>query len=207
MTAIAKEPYFKVRRSKVHGRGAFATRLIRKGARIAEYVGDRISHEEADRRYESKADNDNHTFLFIVNRSIVIDGGIGGNDSRFINHGCDPNCESVIEDRRVFVEAIRTIKPGEELTYDYSIGRDDDDPENVDEIYACRCGAKNCRGTMLWPAKRPKKRAKKKAVKRQAAAKKGGAKKSSLQKTAGKRATVKQGARKKAARKQAAKKK
>ena len=183
MTAAAKAPYFKVRRSKVHGMGAFATRRIRKGARIAEYVGERISHAEADRRYEDKADDDNHTFLFIVDRGVVIDGGVGGNDSRFINHGCDPNCESVIEDRRVFVEAIRTIQPGEELKYDYSIGRDDDDPENVDEIYACRCGAANCRGTMLWPAKRPKTRAKKKA-----AAKK---------KSAGKKAAGKQAAKKK----------
>ena len=188
MTAAAKAPYFKVRRSKVHGLGAFATRRIRKGARIAEYVGERVSHAEADRRYETKSDDDNHTFLFIVDRGIVIDGGVGGNDSRFINHGCDPNCESVIEDRRVFVEALRTIQPGEELKYDYSIGRDDDDPENVDEIYACRCGASNCRGTMLWPAKRPKKRAKKKAAaKKKAVAKKKAAKKKAAKKKAAKK--------------------
>jgi hypothetical protein len=91
------------------------------------------------------------------------------NKARFINHGCDPNCESVTEGRRVFIEAIRKIEPGEELKYDYSIGRDDDDPENVDEIYACRCGAEQCRGTMLWPAKRPKKRAKRKVARRSAA--------------------------------------
>ncbi len=154
----AKEPYYRIRRSKVHGMGAFATRKIRKGTRICEYVGDRVSHAEADRRHESKSDDDNHTFLFIVDRHIVIDGGVGGNDARYINHGCDPNCESVIEKRRVFVEAVRTIEKGEELKYDYSIGRDDDDPPNVDEVYACRCGAKDCRGTMLWPAKRPVKR-------------------------------------------------
>lgn len=187
MSAAAKEPYFKVRRSKVHGLGAFATRRIRKGARITEYLGERISHAEADRRYEEKADDDNHTFLFIVDRGIVIDGGVGGNDSRFINHGCDPNCESVIEDRRVFVEAIRTIQPGEELKYDYSIGRDDDDPENVDEIYACRCGASNCRGTMLWPAKRPKKRARKKVAKKKPARKKAANKTSARKKAAKKK--------------------
>jgi hypothetical protein len=156
--STARKPYFKVRRSKVHGLGAFATRRIRKGARICEYVGERVSHKEADSRYESKADDDNHTFLFIVDRGVVIDGGVDGNDSRFINHGCDPNCESVIENRRVYIEATRTIQPGEEIKYDYSIGRDDDDPPNVDEVYACRCGATSCRGTMLWPAKRPKKR-------------------------------------------------
>jgi SET domain-containing protein len=154
------EPWFRIRRSRIHGRGAFATRRIRKGTRICEYIGDRVSHAEADRRHEHKADDDNHTFLFIVDRHLVIDGGVRGNTARFINHGCDPNCESVTEKRRVYVEALRTIQPGEELKYDYSIGRDKDDPKNVDEIYACRCGAEQCRGTMLWPAKRPKPRAK-----------------------------------------------
>ncbi len=129
-------------------------RRIRKGTRVIEYLGDRVSHREADRRYESKTTADNHTFLFIVDRGVVIDGGSHGNDARFINHGCDPNCESVIEDRRIFIEAIRTIQPGEELTYDYQIGRDRSDPPDVDEMFACRCGAKSCRGSMLWPPKR-----------------------------------------------------
>lgn len=158
---------FRVRRSKVHGLGVFATRAIKKGARIAEYLGDRISHNEADRRYDSKDETDNHTFLFSVDRGLVIDAGVNGNDARYINHSCDPNCESVIEDRRVFVDAIRNIKLGEELTYDYQIGREKGDPPNVDEIYACRCGAKDCRGTMLWP---PKKTVQRKRVKRAASA-------------------------------------
>ena len=75
-----------------------------------------------------------------------------------------PNCESNIENRRVFIDAIRTIEPGDELNYDYQIGRERDDPPNVDVIYACRCGAKSCRGTMLWPAKRPAVRKKKKTA-------------------------------------------
>jgi uncharacterized protein len=153
-----KEPYFRIRNSRIHGKGAFATRRIRKGTRICEYFGDRVSHAEADRRHDHKADDDNHTFLFIVDRHLVIDGGVKDNLARFINHGCDPNCESVIEGRRVFIEALRTVQPGEELKYDYSIGRAKDDPPNVDEIYACRCGAEQCRGTMLWPARRPKQR-------------------------------------------------
>lgn len=152
------EPWFRIRRSRIHGRGAFAVRRIRKGTRICEYIGDRVSHAEADNRHEHKADDDAHTFLFIVDRHLVIDGGVPGNTARFINHGCDPNCESVTEKRRVYIEALRTIQPGEELKYDYSIGRDKDDPHNVDEIYACRCGAEQCRGTMLWPARRPKPR-------------------------------------------------
>ena len=163
MAVVRKSPLFKVRRSKVHGLGVFANRKLRKGTRIVEYLGERVSHKVADDRYEQKEVDDGHTFLFIVAPGVVIDAGVDGNEARFINHGCDPNCESVIEDRRVFVEAIRTIQPGEELKYDYQIGRDDDDPENVDEVFACRCGAKSCRGTMLWPAKRPKKRVKRAA--------------------------------------------
>jgi uncharacterized protein len=152
----------KVRRSKVHGQGVFALQRIRKGTRVIEYVGDRISHARANRRYDDHDENDNHTFLFAVDRNVVIDATVGGNDSRFINHSCDPNCESNIENRRVFVDAIRTIEPGEELNYDYQIGRERDDPPNVDVIYACRCGAKDCRGTMLWPPKRSVVRKKKK---------------------------------------------
>jgi uncharacterized protein len=152
---IASRPgMMRVRRSRVHGRGVFALRRIRKGTRVIEYLGDRITHRQADVRYEDKSDRDNHTFLFIVDRGVVIDAGVDGNDARFINHSCDPNCESVIDDRRVFVEAIRTIQPGEELTYDYQIGRDRHDPPDADEIFACRCGAKRCRGSMLWPPKR-----------------------------------------------------
>jgi uncharacterized protein len=153
-----KEQKFQVRRSAVHGMGAFATRRIAKGTRIVEYLGERIGHREANRRYAQKAPEDNHTFLFVVDRGIVIDAGTEGNDARFINHGCDPNCESVIEDRRVFIDALRTIQAGEELKYDYSIARDRDDPANVDEVFACHCGVKQCRGTMLWPAQRPKPR-------------------------------------------------
>ena len=148
-------PWLQVRRSPVHGLGAFALRRIRKGTRIIEYLGERITHEEADRRYLDKDESDSHTFLFSVDSKTVLDGGVDGNDSRFINHSCGPNCESVIEAKRVFIEAIRTIQPGEELSYDYQLGRDADDPPNVDEIYACRCGHDGCRGTMLWPPKKP----------------------------------------------------
>lgn len=165
-------PWIKVRNSSIHGKGVFAAKRIPKGTRVIEYVGDRISHEEADKRYADHDPNDNHTFLFIVDKKVVIDGGIGGNVARFINHSCDGNCESVIEDRRVFVEAVRVIEKGEELGYDYEIGRDKDDPPNVDEIFACRCGSPKCRGTMLWPAKDPRKKKKaKKKVKAKAKAK------------------------------------
>ena len=150
-------PLFEVRHSAVHGFGVFAARRIRKGTTVIEYLGDRVSHAQADARYEGKDPNDNHTFLFTVNAKTVIDAGVNGNEARYINHGCDPNCESTTVSKRIFIDAIRTIQPGEELSYDYQIQRDNDDAPNVDEIYACRCGAKNCRGSMLEAAKKPRK--------------------------------------------------
>jgi len=162
----AATPPILVRDSSVHGRGVFATRRIEKGERIIEYLGERVSHEEADRRYELKEDNDSHTFLFIVDSKTVIDAGVDGNDARFFNHSCNPNCESVVEKRRVYIEAIRAIEPGEEMTYDYQIYKEEGDPENIDEVFACRCGFANCRGTMLWPPepKRKRSRPKQKAA-------------------------------------------
>jgi len=146
-------PQIEVRSSPLHGLGVFAAQRIRKGMRIIEYLGERVSHAEADRRYEDKDANDAHTFLFIVDARTVIDAGVAGNEARFVNHACEPNCESVIEDRRVFIEAVRTIEPGEELTYDYQIQREADDPPDVDTIFACHCGSARCRGSMLWPSR------------------------------------------------------
>ena len=154
-------PLFEVRHSRIHGNGVFAARRIRKGTKVIEYRGERVSHARADARYEDKDPADNHTFLFTVNSKTVIDANVGGNDARYINHGCDPNCESTILQGRVFIEAIRTIRPGEELSYDYSIQRDSDDAPDVDAVYACRCGAAKCRGSMLEPAKKPRQAAKK----------------------------------------------
>lgn len=144
----------KVRHSRIHGRGVFALRRIRKGSTVIEYLGDRVTHAQADARYENKNPNDNHTFLFTVDARTVIDAGVGGNEARYINHGCDPNCESTTLDERIFIEAIRTIQAGEELAYDYRIQRDADDEPDVDEVYACRCGAVSCRGSMLEPPKK-----------------------------------------------------
>ncbi len=79
---------------------------------IDEYLGDRITHAQADKRYEDHDENDNHTFLFIVDKKTVIDAGVGGNDARFINHKCDPNCESEIKKGRVFIVATKAIAQG-----------------------------------------------------------------------------------------------
>ena len=149
-----RRPMIKVRHSRIHGRGVFALRRIRKGSTVIEYLGDRVTHAQADARYENKNPNDNHTFLFTVDARTVIDAGVGGNEARYINHGCDPNCESTTLDERIFIEAIRTIQAGEELAYDYRIQRDADDEPDVDEVYACRCGAVSCRGSMLEPPKK-----------------------------------------------------
>jgi hypothetical protein len=158
----AEPPLFEVRRSGIHGRGVYATRHIPKGIRVVEYLGDRITHKQADARYEEKGQDDGHTFLFVVSSRVVIDAGVDGNEARFINHCCDPNCDTVIENERVFIESVRDIEPGEELGYEYGLTWEStDDPEEL-ENYACRCGAANCRGTMLaeepLDAKKPRKR-------------------------------------------------
>lgn len=153
---------FKVRRSRIEGWGAFATQRIRKGTRIIEYTGERVSPEEGDKRY-ANGNKEGPILLFKIDKRVAIDAGVGGNDARFINHSCDPNCESVIDKRHVYIEAIRTIQPGEELTYDYSLTRDEDDGPNIEAEYACHCGSPECRGSMLEPL--PNKRKKPAIVK------------------------------------------
>lgn len=155
-----KRPLFKVRTSPIQGKGAFAVRCIRKGTRIIEYTGERIPNEEADERYDDDSMDRHHTFLFSVDKKICIDATVIGSDARFINHSCDPNCEAVNDDGRIFIEAIRTIQPGEELAYDYSFEHDGRITKALREQYACHCGAENCRGTILKvPKKKKKKRA------------------------------------------------
>ena len=145
--------YFALRDSPIQGRGAFALRPIRRGTRIIEYTGEVISPEEADRRYDDGSMGRHHTFLFSVSRRKVIDAGVDGNDARFINHSCAPNCEAVDERSRIYIEAIRNIALGEELTYDYAYERDGTEDEKWEELYACKCGAPTCRGTILAPKK------------------------------------------------------
>jgi SET domain-containing protein len=152
-TLTEKRPLFEVRNSPIAGLGGFAVHLIPKGTRIVEYAGERISPEEADARYDDDKSEHPLVVLFTVDRKTVIDAGVGGNEARFINHSCDPNCEAVIEKKRVFIEAIRDIPAGRELTYDYSLTREGKFDAETERRYACRCGARNCRGTMLEPVK------------------------------------------------------
>jgi uncharacterized protein len=155
----ARIPFHELRQSAIHGTGVFAARRIRRGTRIMEYVGERISPEEADERYDDDAMERPHTFLFTVNKRVVVDGAVGGNDARFINHSCDPNCEAVIEDGRIFIEAIRTIQPGDEITFDYHLVRPGPYRPEWAKRYACHCGAANCRGTMLVKPRHRRKQA------------------------------------------------
>jgi SET domain-containing protein len=146
-----------VKPSKIQGLGAFATARIPKGTRIIEYTGERITPAEADRRYNDDASEHPHVLLFSVDSRTVIDAAIGGNESRFINHCCEPNCAAVTVKKRIFIEALRDIDTGEELVYDYNLTRESDDDEALERRYACRCGAPTCRGTMLVPRDNHKK--------------------------------------------------
>ena len=129
--------------------GGFALQRIKKGTRIVEYQGERISPEEADRRYDDGSQAYPHVLLFTVDKKIVIDAGVNGNEARFLNHSCEPNCIAVIDSKRVFIESKREIASGEELTYDYSLTQDEPPDDETKLRYACRCGSEHCRGTML----------------------------------------------------------
>jgi len=156
-----REPLYVVRDSHIHGRGVFAARRIRKGTRIVEYTGERISNKEADRRYDDTRMKRHHTFLFTLDSKTVIDGAIktGGGDASFINHSCEPNCEAVITDRKIFIHALHTIEPGEELAYDYQYERTGKNDAELEKFYVCKCGAPSCRGSIMKPAKKKKSRA------------------------------------------------
>ena len=138
-----------LRRSGIHGRGVFAREFIPAGTRLIEYTGERITQEEGDRRYPWDDSVPYHTLLFTIEDDLLVDGAVGGNVSKWINHSCDPNCESVIDDRRIYVDAIRDIQPGEEITYDYHFIVPERITPAVKRRYPCRCGAANCRGTLV----------------------------------------------------------
>jgi len=138
-----------VRRSSIHGLGVFALVPIPKRSRVIEYKGMRISHEEADDLFGEEQANSPHTMLFTVNDEIVIDATRKGNSARWINHSCRPNCETVDEKDRIFIEAIRDIRPGEELSYDYNLQLAERHTKKAKREHACFCGSRRCRGTML----------------------------------------------------------
>jgi uncharacterized protein len=139
------------RKSALHGWGVYATEPIPAGTRLLEYTGERISTQEADERYPEDPSVSYHTFLFTVDDETVVDATPWGSLARWINHSCDPNCETVVENGRVYVDSMREIMPGEELTYDYNFRLEERHTPARKRRYVCHCGADNCRGTMLAP--------------------------------------------------------
>jgi uncharacterized protein len=156
--AKADSPAYEVRRSTIHGNGVFARRRIDAGERIVEYTGERITADESAIRAEQGGGPVNHTFFFSVADGNVIDGGSGGNDARFINHACEPNCEAYEEDGKVFIYALQEIEKGEELNYNYALIYEERHTAAVKKLFECRCGAPSCTGTMLAPKKRARKK-------------------------------------------------
>jgi uncharacterized protein len=140
---------FEPRESAIQGRGVFATRKIEEGTRLIEYKGELVSDEEADIRYPFYDDERHHTFLFRLESGDAIDAGPSRSVAKYINHSCDPNCEAVEEDGRIFIDAIRDIRRGEELVYDYNYVLDERHTAANKRLYPCNCGARKCRGTIL----------------------------------------------------------
>jgi SET domain-containing protein len=140
--------FFEVRASPIQGLGAFAIRAIPEGTRLIEYAGERLTPREADERYPDDGDR-HHTFLFAIDDEIVVDAAVNGNDARFLNHSCDPNCDVVVEDERLWIETIRDVDAGEELVYDYAYVLPERHTPAAKRRYPCHCGAAKCRGTIL----------------------------------------------------------
>lgn len=162
----------RVRRSKIHGRGVIASKDIPSGTRIIEYVGERITKAESDRRDNAriargKNGGDACVYIFQINKRHDIDGDVSWNTARLINHSCDPNCESEMVRGHVWISARRDIAKGEELTYDYGF-----DVENWND-HRCLCGSKKCVGYIVakgqrWRLKRILRKARRAAKKRPA---------------------------------------
>jgi SET domain-containing protein len=155
----ARPAIYEVRESPVHGKGVFALRPIGAGERIIEYRGERITWDDATARAAARGGPVNHTFYFSLADGNVIDGGRRGNDARWINHACEPNCEAYEDDGRVYIHALRDIDAGEELNYNYALIYDERHTPALKRLFACRCGTPACSGTMLAPKKRSRKAA------------------------------------------------
>jgi hypothetical protein len=157
-----------VRNSAIHGRGVFARKPIRKGARVIEYTGPIISNKEAEKIGTQTVHGHSHTMLFQLDKKRVING-IEGGDAKYLNHGCDPNCETEQDGDHIYIKAIRNIKEGEELVYDYHLQVPGKITEEIKKEFVCLCGSPKCRGTQIdgdllkKQAKKDKKKAEKKA--------------------------------------------
>jgi uncharacterized protein len=117
--------------------------------RLIEYAGERLTPAEADARYPDAAGERHHTFLFAIDDVVVVDAAVNGNEARFINHSCEPNCDAVIDGGRIWIDALRDIEPGEELAYDYAYELAERHTSAAKRRFPCHCGAVRCRGTIL----------------------------------------------------------
>lgn len=143
LIALKKEirlPKLVVKKSGIHGTGVFAAEPIKEGQKIIEYKGEKILGQEGDRRSEI---DDKLTYIFVLNDKYDIDGSVNGNESRLINHSCNPNTYVDIFDGHIWIIADRNIERGEELTYDYKF--------DADELELCFCGSIKCRGYINDP--------------------------------------------------------
>lgn len=177
-TPISGGRRIQMRRSDVHGNGVFAVQDLAEGETLIEYKGEVINWKEALRRHPHDPAQPNHTFYFHIDDGRVIDGNVKGNDARWINHSCEPNCEADEVDGRVYIKALRNIAAGEELNYDYGLIIDEPYTPKLLSEFPCWCGSEACRGTLLTPKdeedeekkkkKKEKKAEKKKAEKKEA---------------------------------------
>jgi SET domain-containing protein len=151
MTTIAIDRDFTtVKTSEVHGRGLFAKRMIPKGTRILEYAGERVL--KANLAQDLVSGLTSLVYVMNLNETQAVDGERGGNDARFINHSCDPNCEVLYFNDTPYIYAMQEIPEGDELSFDYKYGSEDDPEitlEQKREWFPCKCGSANCRGTLL----------------------------------------------------------
>lgn len=145
--------YYEVKKSKIHGSGAFAVRNIRAGTDLNHYGGELITMKEFIKRDEERTGS---VFFFTIDKNTIIDGGVNGNSAIYINHSCDPNCdvEVDVKKKKVIIYTIKPIKIGEEITIDYQITEGRRATEEDYANYACKCGSPLCRGTMMWMSKK-----------------------------------------------------
>lgn len=148
-TRVADRDFIRVGRSRIEGTGVFAKRKIPKGARIIEYTGARVPIDAV-----VAVANDGPpaaVYAFRLNATTIIDGACGGNDSRYVNHSCAPNCEALCFDDHMYFYALRDIPRGDELTFDYQLNASAEGrpTKRARAAHACRCGSPVCRGTML----------------------------------------------------------
>ena len=138
---------YKVKKSNIDNKGLVAAKDIKKGTRIIYYKGKLISKKESEDN--PKFDNSKRIYLFEINKRYDLDGDFNFNTARLINHSCNPNCEVVGKGLKLWIESIKDIKKGEELSYDYGFSFDEDFKD-----YPCKCNSNNCCGYIVKQASR-----------------------------------------------------